>query len=525
MQRKRRPTKRIPRQPQPDRIRERYFARVRERVLVPARALLERRIYPALPGLLARMDGVNDDMDRAAEEFFKSVLRPGDVEDIVRDIAGRTEDWQKQELGKQLEASVGVDVLGAEPGLSKRAEAFTNENVALIKSVPSAYFDQVEKLITRAMSAGMRHEELAKLLADRFSVAESSARLIARDQVGKYMGDLNRTRQTALGITHYIWRTVNDGRVREEHEELEGERFSWDDAPSEGHPGYAINCRCYAEPDLSTLLGEDAPEQERAPAEEPAEVAPPPPPEPVPAAPPSTPVQTILSEAETNAARLERELLAAVRRGDITPEQLARARDRLDNPLTINFLTEHLPEIVEAGRFKSAAEMTTREGALGSAQERIAAERAVFGPAIDTMAPQDFPVTAALNANNDPRGGASLFGDSHFVLRDSVRDRATMTPADSGGSGAATRGKTVPARNPDGLILERPELRAKGPMPLSYIEAQIFGGVRIEDIAELHVDSREMTPEVESAARRMQAAGVKVFVHDRTGDADKVTEL
>ena len=48
--------------------------------------------------------------------------------------------------------------------------------------------------------------------------------------------------------THYTWRTAGDDRVRHTHAALEGQVFSWTNAPSEGHPGTAPNCRCWAEP-------------------------------------------------------------------------------------------------------------------------------------------------------------------------------------------------------------------------------------------------------------------------------------
>lgn len=48
--------------------------------------------------------------------------------------------------------------------------------------------------------------------------------------------------------THYTWRTAGDDRVRHTHAVLEGQVFAWTNAPSEGHPGTAPNCRCWAEP-------------------------------------------------------------------------------------------------------------------------------------------------------------------------------------------------------------------------------------------------------------------------------------
>ena len=52
----------------------------------------------------------------------------------------------------------------------------------------------------------------------------------------------------------YIWRTQEDEKVRDLHQELEGKRFNMDDPPVSGtsgfrgNPGEPANCRCYAEP-------------------------------------------------------------------------------------------------------------------------------------------------------------------------------------------------------------------------------------------------------------------------------------
>jgi len=51
-----------------------------------------------------------------------------------------------------------------------------------------------------------------------------------------------------LTTTHYVWRTVGDGKVRLAHRRNEGRLFSWDDPPETRHPRDGFNCRCWAEP-------------------------------------------------------------------------------------------------------------------------------------------------------------------------------------------------------------------------------------------------------------------------------------
>ncbi len=47
---------------------------------------------------------------------------------------------------------------------------------------------------------------------------------------------------------YYVWRCVGDERTRSEHEERDGEVFSWDEPPEGGHPGEDFGCRCLALP-------------------------------------------------------------------------------------------------------------------------------------------------------------------------------------------------------------------------------------------------------------------------------------
>ncbi len=82
--------------------------------------------------------------------------------------------------------------------------------------------------------------------------------LIARDQLGKLHGQINRRKQESLGIDEYEWETSHDERVRESRRERQGKVFSWSKLPPEGHPGYPIRCRCIALPviDWDRQLGE-----------------------------------------------------------------------------------------------------------------------------------------------------------------------------------------------------------------------------------------------------------------------------
>lgn len=264
------PRKVLPKQLQPNTIRLEYGKALID-LLEPARALVRARLLPLLPTLVresasergdsGRMDAggkkVNDTLDKLSADYYQAI-RPRVLEQAAEKFAGRTSSFQREQLNKQIRAAVGVDVIGTEPNLAPRIADFTAENVALIKSVPQKYFDEVEKRLMAGLRAGTRAEELASELEERFNVAEDSARLIANDQIGKLYGELNQVRQQALGIESFVWETDNDERVRESHRELHGQTFRWDDPPEvDGEvstPGSPINCRCNASPDLTAIL-------------------------------------------------------------------------------------------------------------------------------------------------------------------------------------------------------------------------------------------------------------------------------
>jgi SPP1 gp7 family putative phage head morphogenesis protein len=111
----------------------------------------------------------------------------------------------------------------------------------------------VSSLIESAHAEGLRVEVLAHELRERFNVSDSRAELIARDQVLKLNGQINRHRQLSAGVEEYVWLTAGDERVRESHAALDGQTFSWHSPPAVGHPGQDFQCRCQAIP----LIPED----------------------------------------------------------------------------------------------------------------------------------------------------------------------------------------------------------------------------------------------------------------------------
>lgn len=237
------------------------------------------------------------------------------------------------QLGKQMREVLGID-LAPDPRAKARMAAFVHENVKLIGGIGPALAAEIERIVLAGLTGGQLHEMMALAIKRKMNIAIGRAELIAIDQVGKIVGQVNAARQQDLGITHFFWRTSKDERVRgnpaglypkatPSHYDRDGKRYAYTDQPKgkSGEPelpGVPIRCRCGAEADTSTVLGEG-----------PAAPAPRDPTQPD--APNHAPT---VEEAEAEAERLRREveaMLASQMLG-ATPDLPSAAARRLPPP-------------------------------------------------------------------------------------------------------------------------------------------------------------------------------------------------
>lgn len=105
----------------------------------------------------------------------------------------------------------------------------------------------IDAEVAQARSA-YSEQALAILAFTDPSVADADLTALADWLVRRFLTEINERRQRDLGVTHYIWRSVDDSLVRTTHAERDDRLFSWDDRFSDGHPGHGYNCRCSAKP-------------------------------------------------------------------------------------------------------------------------------------------------------------------------------------------------------------------------------------------------------------------------------------
>lgn len=268
--RAKKPRKTLPRQIRPAAI-ERDYARALVRIANRTRDAL-RPLMRRLPALLRsaraeilRLDApLREDAGEAnelrqliAEALATAQLADPDLDQLARLFAARTATYQRIQMQRQVRAVLGVDVFAADPpAFTAAVESFAAENVGLMADLPRKTFAEIEGIVVRGASAGRLHTDVAKEINERLRVQKNRAKLIARDQVGKFYSSVTTTRHMALGVTHFFWHTVGDERVRPEHAAIHGDRFKYPDGhATEGLPGQPILCRCFPDPDFSNLLG------------------------------------------------------------------------------------------------------------------------------------------------------------------------------------------------------------------------------------------------------------------------------
>lgn len=146
---------------------------------------------------------------------------------------------------------VGLNPIEKNSKLDNYFKTKINENVQLIKNFRDDYAKHLEQEIYQSITQGGGVSRITESLTKRTNMAVKRAKLIATDQTGTIISEVNSYRAKSAGADKYRWQSMEDIRVRPKHRELDGKVFKYDD-PHGGDdgklPGEPIRCRCVAEP-------------------------------------------------------------------------------------------------------------------------------------------------------------------------------------------------------------------------------------------------------------------------------------
>ncbi len=210
----------------------------------------------------SRQDGFAGLLVRAAEIFRgikERILEKTEGFGLRRrlgNIARMNRKLTVKEWKKTVKSTIGINIMEdyyLGDFYMESMEAWVEENVRLIKTVPEDTLDRMKEIVCDGFMKGKPPGRMAEEIRKAYGMGKRHAELIARDQTGKLNGQIQKAQQTDAGITEYVWYTCMDGRVRRSHKELHGKKFRWDDPPenSDGrkcHPGQDFQCRCIGRP-------------------------------------------------------------------------------------------------------------------------------------------------------------------------------------------------------------------------------------------------------------------------------------
>lgn len=191
-------------------------------------------------------------------EAIRNSMKLFRVRDKLNAIASANRKLTVKEWRKAVNKTLGINILedyydGEFYG--DILEKWISDSVDLISTIPGEFLDDMKKIVLDGYLNGKTVSTIAKEIQRTYGTTKSHALLIAKDQTGKLNAKITRHQQQSCGVNKYKWRTAGDGRVRDDHKELNGKIFDWDHPPvvdqkrgRRAHPGEDYNCRCVAIP-------------------------------------------------------------------------------------------------------------------------------------------------------------------------------------------------------------------------------------------------------------------------------------
>lgn len=261
--------RRAPRPRRPEGEIRSYRARLRD-----LRRAIERdirdRVFPEIESLLAEA-GTRDDANRAdrwperIRDLFvatRSAIKPAEdqAQESMRTLGDKVQSHATDEQIREIRAVLGVaPTFYDDDKVRDLLNAWKQHNEAFITRFSDETIQEAQDVVSRGVRSGTAQKGIRDELRRRFKISDNRAQRIARTEMSQLHAQITRERQRELGIEQYIWRTARDERVRDTHEDLDGRRFAWNDAPAATggqHPGEPVNCRCVAAPAVDDLLDE-----------------------------------------------------------------------------------------------------------------------------------------------------------------------------------------------------------------------------------------------------------------------------
>lgn len=183
-------------------------------------------------------------------------------DELVHELPeSRIETWRNILPLKEVKENVykipGNILESLPPDVADVIQASFEENVSLIRSIASKYFNDITGQLMRFIGSGSSYSEFSDYLKTLGAKTERRAELIAQDQTRKAFSTINLHRMADAGISKFRWIHTNSGaQPREYHKNvLNGQIFDIENPPIieptkgiKGYPAQLPFCRCVMAP-------------------------------------------------------------------------------------------------------------------------------------------------------------------------------------------------------------------------------------------------------------------------------------
>ncbi len=177
------------------------------------------------------LEGVQGHVDQAVARLDPTALQGGTT---IRRVAAGFDD---------AAGRISVNFEKMTPEKRARLSAAYTENMKLwIRKWASEDIVRLRRQIEANARSGARAQTLAARIFDRYKVAQSKARFLARQETGLYMAQYHKEQYTSAGVPRYVWYTSNDCDVRSGHKQLQGRVFTWAEGAPKKYMSSGKNC-------------------------------------------------------------------------------------------------------------------------------------------------------------------------------------------------------------------------------------------------------------------------------------------
>lgn len=236
-------------------------------------------------------------IEKEFEASTVSAVIAVDLSRIMTRIANFILQFNEEEVAAYMKEITGVPFYGTVEWWDALRESWVNQATTRVAGNVNKFYTSTREMVFEAVKANKTFEEVLEMIkaADE-SLTEKKAEFLARDLTGELNGEVERNLQLSIGISEYLWQTMNDEKVRGKpggaypdaipsHWSIDSRVCSWSDSSIVSldagrtwvqrtelmprlHPGMDWQCRCRGTPFSAELLRkldeEIAKERERA---------------------------------------------------------------------------------------------------------------------------------------------------------------------------------------------------------------------------------------------------------------------